>query len=83
MPDGHPAPALVRPETLPRLLRRQLDERREQQTAALTAVTGFDHPDARTIRPRREAVNASTPANASQALFGMRLPDQDQAAGKQ
>jgi hypothetical protein len=79
MPDGTPHQPWYHPDNLPRLLQRHLQERREQQTTSLAAVTGFDHPDARVIRPRWAGERFDL-HECVQALFRMRLPDQDHEA---
>jgi hypothetical protein len=79
MPNG----SLHRPwhtaDRLPTLLCQQLDPQRAEDAAQLAAVAGFNHPAAQVIRPgwAGERFDLHT---CVQALFGMRLPDQDQQA---
>jgi hypothetical protein len=79
MPDGSPHRPWYTAEHLPTLLCQQLDRQRERDVAALAAVTGFSHPDAQVIRPGWAGERFDLHA-CVQALFGMRLPNQDQQA---
>ena len=79
MPDGSAHRPWYTAERLPHLLRDQLDRQRAEDTANLAAVTGFNHPAAQTIRPGWAGERFDLHA-CVQALFGIRLPDQDQQA---
>jgi hypothetical protein len=79
MPDGSPHRPWYTTEHLPTLLRQQLDRQREHDTAQLAAVTGFNHPDAQTIRPGWAGERFDL-HECVQALFNMKLPEQDQQA---
>jgi len=79
MPDGSPHRPWQTAELLPVLLGEQLNRQRERDVARLARVTDFNHPDARTIRPGWAGERFDLHA-CVQALFGMRLPNQDQQA---
>ena len=79
MPDGSPHRPWHTAEHLPTLLCQQLDRQRERDVATLAAVTGFNHSDAQRIRPGWAGERFDLHA-CVQALFGIRLPDQDQQA---
>jgi hypothetical protein len=79
MPDGSPHQPWYNAELLPTLLCQQLDQQRDRGAAQLAAVTGFDHSDAQTIRPGWSGERFDLHA-CVQALFGVRLLDQDQQA---
>jgi HNH endonuclease len=66
-------------ERLPILLSQQLDQQRAKDAARLAAVTGFNHPDAQTIRPGWAGERFDL-HECVHALFAMKLPDQDQQA---
>jgi hypothetical protein len=79
MPDGSPHRPWYTADRLPILLAEQLDRQRALDTGKLSAVTGFNHPDAQTIRPGWAGEPFDLHA-CVQAIFGMKLPDQDQQA---
>jgi hypothetical protein len=79
LPDGTPHRPWYDGESLPILLSQQLARRRAEQASALADVTGFDHPAARTIRPRWAGERFDL-HECVQAIFGMNLSDQDQEA---
>jgi hypothetical protein len=71
-PDGQPCQPWVSDDNLARHLDFALRRRRQAQLDQLTAVDSFQHPDARTIRPRW----ASEPFDLHacvQALFTIKL----------
>ena len=76
MRDGTPHQDWYRPASLPIQLAQQ--QGRERQ-AALGNVTSFRHPEARTIQTVGGGEGFDL-HECVQALFAMRLPDQDQKA---
>lgn len=79
MPDGSRHRHWYTAARLPALLVGQLDRQRQEQKALLAAVTGLDHPDARTIRPGWAGERFDLHATV-EALFRMRLPEPGQGA---
>jgi hypothetical protein len=79
MPDGKPHQPWYSAERLPHLLCDQLDRQRAEDAANLTAVTGFNHPAAQTIRPGWAGERFDL-HECVHALFRIKLPDQDQQA---
>jgi hypothetical protein len=79
MPDGSPHQPWYSTERLPTLLSQQLDQQRDSAAARLAAVSGFNHPDAQVIRPGWAGERFDLHA-CVHALFGLKLPDQDQQA---
>ena len=71
-PDGQPCDWWVDDENLARHLDFAL--RRRQQLDQLVAVDSFQHPDGRTIRPRRAGGNFDLHA-CVEALFTIKLPN--------
>jgi hypothetical protein len=75
MPDGTPHRDWYRPGYLPI----QLVQYQERRVADLENVTSFRHPEARRIQPVGGGEGFDL-HECVQALFSMRLPDQDQQA---
>ncbi len=79
MPDGRPFQDWYGPQVLPELLTGQLRRRRDRRRELLAGVTGFADPLARSIRPGWAGERFDLHA-CVEALFGMRLPAEDQPA---
>jgi hypothetical protein len=76
-PDGQPCESWVSDDNLARHLDFALRRRRQAQRDQLAGVDSFQHPDARTIRPRWAGEVFDLHA-CVQALFTIKLPDQSQ-----
>lgn len=80
MPDGTAHKPWYTAERLPHLLRDQLDRRRAREERALAAVTGMDHPEARTIRPGWSGERFDLHACVA-TLFGIRMDETETETG--